>query len=552
MKHFKGIMIAICMILSMQTLSAKSVDLERDKPIPAKVMEVIESNVYKLLVYDGVQPRIALYKLIGVKSDGNRAGYKYSESKLLNQTVYILEDSKIPANAEISYCYLFHNFDISHNEDLISRGLATVDEGHLAANQYPHYKGENQAAKRKSIGMYHFSDRPVTDRILNINTASIEQMAAHFGVEPYKAGRWHAAISSNPINSLAELRAVDKDFFDFHTLLEYAPSIHMRTNLIAAYPYELASLTGRLTDSSATTDKILEFRLDKEKIDEVVYHDLAIPEMHRKLILPFITFENDVYRYINKKNVININTASAEQLENTFGIGAYYALGVHTFGKDLMYPLRNKEELYKQHFPLHKFQKDMCLFEDRFHLMTDINSAQQHELKSLFGKFSLSAYQLLYLAEQIEKKRPFRSADELEKVIGKKYVSAIKPYIYFDKLPVRSKLNLNTSGRELIAKELHLRDAEKKKLPKTILNPKEIPSFLNKHMDKITLYTNINQADETELYYLHSGMSKELVKEIILQRQTDDFYILDDIEEIFRKHKRLDTFQQIKDYIVLK
>ena len=131
-----AVLLLSLLMLCQQPVQAAELDLQRDRPTSARVLEVIESNVYKLLVLDQETPHIEVYGLIGVKPNGNRQAYDYSVKKLLNQTVYLVEDSNIPAQNGIRFCYLYADLNISHNEDLIKQGLALADSDFKTAKEY--------------------------------------------------------------------------------------------------------------------------------------------------------------------------------------------------------------------------------------------------------------------------------------------------------------------------------------------------------------------------------------------------------------------------------
>lgn len=543
--------LAIFMI-SGNTSLGKELDLQRDKPIPAKVLEIIESNVYKLMVFDSNTPRIETYRLIGVKSNGNQMAYDYSIKKLLNQTVYFLEDTNIPLQNGIRHCYLYVDFSVSHNEDLIQKGYAEVDAAYQSAKDYLKYTRSQKLVKELSQGIYNFSDKDNGGRILNINTASAEQMSVHFGVDVYKASSWRARIAGNPINHLFELRALDKDFFTQETILEYAPSIHLRTNLQDALPYEIASLTAGLADNGFITDQILKHRFhhDITGVDEL--NKINILPAHRNAIKPYLTFTNHYYNFSGEEKIVNVNTASAEQIVSALQTNLSQAVILRDYKKTHSYPLRNVEELFKVYFPLNSQALAMDRMSDNIHLYTDVNSAGEFEIRSLFGKISITEYQLGNVVKEIVKHRPFADFSAFEKTVGRTYASQMKEFVYFNTLPETDLLNVNTAGKDKIAKGLNLTVNQKNQLNKRYLSPKELPEFLNKHLDKITLYTNVNRAGYEELLALTPEMTSALAKDIIEGRLGDGYYTLSDVQTIFKKHHLEEVYHRIKNYLILR
>lgn len=547
-----AVLLLSLLMLCRQPVQAAELDLQRDRPTSARVLEVIESNVYKLLVLDQESPHIEVYGLIGVKPNGNRQAYDYSVKKLLNQTVYLVEDSNIPAQNGIRFCYLYADLNISHNEDLIKQGLALADSDFKTAKEYLKFTRSQESAKNQSLGIFDYSDKKVSERILNLNTASTEQIARHFDIDNFKASAWHSRITENPINRMAELRALDKEFFTPEKIMEYAPHLHLRTNLQTALPYEIASLTGRVTDSSKITDQILQYRLFKPLSSEEDFKKLNILESQRKALRPYLTYGDQFYEFFGiGAKVVNINTADETQIASALSVSSAQAIILRDFSKRYVYPLRNVEELFKPHFPLNKELSSMTALSDNIRLFTPINEADENEIRSLFGKVSVGGYQLAGLIKDVMNKRPFRDQAALEKAIGKTYASQIAKYIYFDTLPQTNFINLNTAGKDKLAQEFQLTDSQKSQLRSQYLNPGELPAFLTKHIDRITLYTNVNRASLEEFAQLTPDMTGALAEDIIKARSGEGFYVLEDLRKVFEKHNRQDTFDKIQKYLIL-
>ncbi len=540
------------LLLTISPISAAELDLQRDQPIPAKVLEVIESNVYKLLVYDTAVPHVEVYALIGVKPGGDQRAYDYSVKKLLNQMVYLLEDGNITPRNGIRFCYLYVDLNISHNEDLLKQGFAIADSNFSSAREYLKYTRSQDQAKNQSLGIFNYSDKKLSDRILNINAAGIDQISLHFGIDNFKASAWHSRITENPINRLAELRALDADFFTAEVILEYAPSIHLRTNLQTALPYEITSLTGRIANNSQLTDQIIRYRLFKDSITEKDYKGLNILETQRRAMQPYLTFDENYHEFFGgNAKVININAANEAQIIDALGVSLAQAVLLRDYAKTHSYPLRNVEELFKPHFPLNKEIASITALSDNIRTLTPINTAGESEIRSLFGKVSMGGYKLADTIKDILNKRPFKDQAALEAVIGKSTANAIAKYIYFDTLPETTLINLNTAGKDKLVQEFKLTDSQKSQLRSQYINPSELPAFLMAHIQKITLYTNINRAGFDELYQLTPDMTKALVEDILRARSGEGFYVLADVRKIFEKHERQDTFDKIQKYLIL-
>ncbi|RRD94788.1 hypothetical protein EII17_06110 [Clostridiales bacterium COT073_COT-073] len=559
MEKRKSMSLILSMMIMLQIFNGISyaatgqeLDLQRDHPIPAKVLEVIESNVYKLLVYDQVKPHVETYYLIGVKPNGNQAAYDYSLKKLLNQSVYFLEDENIPVKNDLRFCYLYVDFNISHNEDLIRRGLALADPEFKSSKEYLKYSRSQEVAQSQSKGIFDFSDKKTSDQIININSAGIEQIMNHFKIDNFKASKWYARISGNPINQIGELRALDKDFFTPEVILEYAPSIHLRTNLQTASPYEIASLVSRSTNNSKIIDEILKYRLFKEVVNKEDFKKIPISENYRNAIYPYLTFTNEYHSFQDVDGkIININTADEVQIANALGINLAHATILKNYRKSHNYPLRFVEELFKPYFPLNKELSSMDALTDNIRMYTNINSAGEYEIRSLFGDISMTSSQLTTAVQAILKERPFKDKAALEKTIGKVYTAKIIDFIYFDHLPESKLLNINTASRDKIAEYFNLTNNQKAQLHSQYLSPSDLPGFLSKYIQQITLYTNINRAGFEELHNLTPDITKALAEDIIKNRSGEGYYTLEDVRVLFEKHNLEDTYHKIKQYLIL-
>ena len=550
----RGIVAVLLLLLTLcwQPVQAAELDLQRDRPTSARVLEVIESNVYRLLILDRQSPHVEVYGLIGVKPNGNRQAYDYSVKKLLNQTVYLLEDSNIPAKNGVRFCYLYADLNISHNEDLIKQGLALADSDFKTAKAYLTLTRSQESAKTQGLGIFDYSDKKATERILNLNTASVDQIAMHFDIDSFQASAWHSRITENPINRMAELRALDKEFFTPEKIMEYTPQIHLRTNLQTALPYEITSLTGRISDSSKITDRILQYRLFHSLASEEDFKKLGLLESQRKALQPYLTYGEQYYEFFGAgTKVVNINSADETQIISALNVSSAQAAILVNYFKQSSYPLRNVEELFKPYFPLNKELSSITALSDNIHLLTPINEAEETEIRSLFGKVNVGGYQLAGLIKDIMNKRPFRDQAALEKVIGKSYAAQIAKYIYFDTLPQTNLLNLNTAGKDKLAKELHLTTFQASQLRSQYLNPSELPEFLTKHASRITLYTNVNRASLEELMQLTPDMTQALAEDIVKARTGEGFYVLEDLRKVFEKHNRQDTFDKIQKFLIL-
>lgn len=552
MKRWLGlVLIVFCLMTLFQGQSVAKLDLERDKPIAAKVLQVVDGDTFELALLNDASPNVRLYKLIGVNTQGNAKAYEYSMKTLLGQIVYLLHDSKITPKNGVFFCYLYDSFDFSYNEMLLKKGYAVVDNNFLGASEYLKLLQNENTAKKNGLGIYNFSHLKPASKIINVNTASAEQFANHFGVDVYRASKWVAHIDGNPINEMGELRAVDKDFFTEEVILDYGPSIHLKTNLQTALAYEINTLSGKIIADQKITDIILDFRAFRDKIKAEDFDKIPIAESYRRKIKPFITYQEDYFVYYNDEKVINILSASEEQMEYALGVTKGQAVLLKNFITTNSYPLRSVEELFKPHFPLRQQQANMVRISDKIHFVTNINRASEYELRSLFGRSGVSSGIQLDVLKKILTKRPFKNLTDLEKEIGKTHTSYLKPYIAFDDTVKSGFLNLNTSGKETIMKELALPEKYKNQFPKQVLSPSDIPSFLLMHKDRITLYTNLNTADEKELRLLHPRMTEELAKEIVARRLAARFYELEDAGQVFKDHHLYDVFMEIKQYLVL-
>ena len=130
--YSKGIrlIVVMCMVVSVvmtpiSQVRSMGLNLEVDTPRTAKVIEVIDGEVIRVLYYysDFVMPEIKVIKMIGIDTQGSDDAYAHTLSSLLGQVVFLVEEdnSDFPeiAHLDVTYAYVYHQMNKTMNEDHI-------------------------------------------------------------------------------------------------------------------------------------------------------------------------------------------------------------------------------------------------------------------------------------------------------------------------------------------------------------------------------------------------------------------------------------------------
>lgn len=554
MKHNRLFLLVVVLSLFLSTINVfgKGIILEYDQPRIGVVIDVIDGNAIRVMYINSKLSitETKLIRLVGVNTLSSDKSYEYSKEQLLGKPVFILEDKVLPTDDGYTFAYVFLNTDESYNELLLRLGYGELDENHLNAQYYQDLVDAQFIAVRQELGIYKTSETPVN--ILNINTASSTMLETHLNISQAQANSIIIYRTYNPINSSEELGYINSVFtLDF--IKEKRSGIHYITDINTATVYELSSLFNTFDSLNKAYD-ISRERIFSPfiEIEELKYFDVVIG--YYELMEPFLTVElNNNILIETDKSRINVNTANKTELIEIGGFTESQATILDKFRNDTAYPIYSIFELSKANFPMQNY--DMTKYSDELVTRTNVNTAGEVELKSLFSSFGLSDHLKNFLVNKIISKRPMQSYSDLSNTIGPTFYKNLEPYIYLDTIPTNQKapININTAEQLDIANYLNLEGDLRSKVTNrsyayTSAQAIDFESVENVHL--ITLNTNINTASYEELMNMNSQITPTLAKKIIEYRSYYPLYNLADIEQLLEENDKYYIYDLIKNNIV--
>ena len=550
MKKFMYFILGFCFLFTslVQPLSVFAQNQSLSKT--GIVVDVIDGEVLKIKLSNDT---IVIYQLIGVTSNASKEALQFTYDAVMNKSVLIEEEPphiKLgPQDPTWRLGYIKRKQDdLFLNAVLLERGLGQINYLHTAGAQHELLNNKELQAKAKHIGMWAKNNEMpfiVKERI-NINTASADDLK-----------KWLIDVDSTMVNKIIEYRKYNP--FETVQEVKFVPGftkklfdknrqrISVATNLNMALEIELDSLIGF---SSIDAKRVIEYRdpygfdsIDTLKnvpgVTNTMFQD------NKRYI--FVSNEEKIHPRIPYR-IVNINTASASQLSTL--ISWSDANKIVEYRKNNTYGYKSLMELLK--IPGISLKTvDIHRLADNFHLYTDLNTAEDEELESLFASSS-DRYTKVNTIKEYRKLHAFYSVEECRETIGSIFDS-IKSYLYVDLFDIPEKININFANREqLYGLKLDYNTITSiLNQQKTYTHAKALPfdcSFVNPY---ISLYTNINTASSKEIKMLHLNISENLVDELMAYRDDQYFGSLEELETFFVERKLYFIFKDIKDFVVV-
>lgn len=547
-----AIVVLLIYLIALVPVQAKSIIPEVDEPRVGIVIDVIDGNALRVMYLKTTVsiPETELILLSGVDTFGSDTAFEYTKNQLLGKPVFILYDvTDSDSSDDFSEAYVFLQTNESYNETLLRFGYGALND-QLDSLYYDDLEKAHNVALRQEIGIYETSETP--PNIININTASVTMLEEHFDITFLKANAIVNYRKFNPINDSQELGFITS-FFDRETIEKVRGGIHYETNVNTATIYELSSLFG----SGNSLD--LAYALDRERIftdfsSVNQLEDLDVMDGYYEAVELFLKVEaNDNLLEEPFKEVINVNTASKNELVEIGGLTATMATNLVSLRSNSDFSFYSIEELGKVNFPMQNL--GLLGYADELSIVTDINSASETEIASLFSRFGLSDYLKGVLAEKLVKYRPFYDYDDLRIVMGSTFYEELLPYMTLGtmKRDLRAPININTADDEEIMMHLDMDDDQKRQLiigPYRYTDPDSVAFMTQENGPYITLYTNINTATLDELLLMNDGMTYSLAKAIISYREYYPIYDYSELEVLFNDYNKSNLLIAMKDYIV--
>jgi len=547
------LLVIIVSLFSVQTMDARELLVEVEKPRVATVTKVIDVEAIEVMysLTPNAAPTIERIKLAGVNGHGNDASLDYTKNQLLGKTVFIVYDTALAITDGFKPAYIYKALEQTFNETLLQQGYGQFDTDDSKALYKVDLLKAEQIAKRQELNLWQTQSTPSNK--ININMASIETLMEHFGLSGVEAMELINYRSKNKINTVEELGFVLPKFTRDY-LMNEGRSIHYITDVNSATLYELGTLFS--TFSSLNNAYLLnDYRVFKpiQTLGDIKGQLIMTSDEYIRLQEFSTVIPNNNIFYEPLKTKVNINTATAQEIATASAMTLSQAQRIVDTRTQYNYYIRSLSELKKYH--LDYFPLGLTYYADDLSIRTNINNANIDELKSLFSTVFTSDQLKLQYAKKIMDKRPFSTYSKLEQTVGFTFYKYIQPFIYIDGLaePSGIPININTASKSSIIKNFNLTSSQISLLNNrstAFLVPQDVFFMNSTNASKIALYTPINTASYDELLMLHSTMTKALVDKMIEYRIEMPFYTQLDLYNFLVSEKKSDLYLLIKDFIV--
>lgn len=540
-KYLIFISLVIFFIFSINTF-ANGYTKINDNSTYATVTQIIDGDAIKVKLSTGES---AYVKLAGITANGYDEAYEYLIQKLLGANVFLVKDG-YESSIKWNYMLVYYNGK-NINEDLLERGYAIIDntQDKTSINNALITAQSNATAYGNGVWTYSSSTAStITGQTsttnyagnkININTATQSQLKTYLrNIDDKLASAIILYREKNPFSTIEELKFVEGITRDIYN--QNKNIISVSTNINTATYLELKSLR-ELSDTEI--DKIIEARIAnnftkieslKELISSTKYSNIE----------PYISI-SDTYQIYNTINsyIANINGAERSYLIYT-GLSSSDAEQIIAYRKN-GYTYKTLGELLKlPSFSL--TEKNLNYLEDNLQTMTNLNPKNKNELESIFSSTMASKLYSTYIS----------TTSNLKTVLGETVYNKVKDYVYVD-TNTNSYINLNTATQEQLT-SIGLTYSQAKQIinARPITNSSLLPFNIADFNTKVSLYTNINTASDTEIQSLNSGMTSTIINNIKSYVKDQPFGSLDEVETYFASIGQADLYKSIKNFIVVR
>lgn len=568
-KHIKSLTIIIMLVYMVNIINissyARSITLQDKNITVGKVIEVISGEAIKVMEYSkNGDNKVVLIKMIGIDTESSQEAMDYTYNDLLGKTVMLLPDSYNNTFKQMDnfvYRYVYNSPIKSVSEELLEVGFAKVDDTFKYAQQYSDLLEVEAKAKESKLGRWYDYSSKNVGSIVNINTATSTMLSNYLEDTPISVA---SSIVNyriyNPYNSIEEIKFASphctKDWFD-----KNKDRLSVVTDISTASHSEISSLFYNTSLSDEMADKILQYRLFNTitSVDEI--KTITGLKTYYKKMQKFIVLKPTKKYIENDAKVVNLNTASTSEIRSVSLLSQHQSEQIVRDRKNQKYIFKSLGELQKAG-KLTKYQVDR--YGDNFSVFTNLNTALENELKSLFGSISINTSSRDMIVKNIIKYRPYTSKKQVRNVIGVNYYKKISPYIYTTESYNPEYININITDRNYAASILGMSENDTKYYTKSHVRYKGSSNisfnYTNYNM-KFSLVTNINTASKYELDHLYARIweknkyeyvkvPSDIIKDIIEFREEVPFSSLEEVSKIFNKHGKINIYNYLKDYIV--
>ena len=511
----------------------------------ATVLEVIDGDSFVARI--NATGEYALVRMVGVDSQGYTPAYEYTTARLLGSTVFLIPDSGVKSPADRwNYVYVSLGAN-SFNHTLIAGGYAKVRDSDSGASQYQIYKNSEIIARSQNLGIWNLTTSTTpyvyATGMVNLNTASQTQIRDALKLKDAMAEAIVKSRLNHPYRTIYEVKfatSMDKETFDL-----IRAKITVCTNINKASKQDLQMLSGITADEA---DAIVTYR-DQYGFSNLstLYDQRLISVTKYNQNKPYISLtDTDVIHYAIPDSVVNINTASEDQLKNIgFDSGQYNK----TINARKTYSFKNMREIAVL---LNFSTTTEWYYDDNLNMLTNVNIAGKAELTSLFGPNANATKN----AEAIMMERPFASLYALQRILDADMYERCKNYVTMGPADNSVYVNLNAAAYEqLTALGMNGTQANQvlaKRL--SMKTPADLPFDMKAAgFDmKVTLYTNINKASAFELKTLSPYMTDEAANAIMAYRNDQPFGSLEEFYTYLYSLGKGMIYDTVKDYLTVR
>jgi DNA uptake protein ComE-like DNA-binding protein/endonuclease YncB( thermonuclease family) len=441
----------------------------------AVIIEVSDTDGFIAEIPGG----LALVRLAGVDAADYKPGFEYAVKELTGAAVTIVPENSVESEGRWNAAYVYRAGRLI-NEALLAGGFARLNNGDRKAGLFTRLAGAESAARLSRAGLWNEGTYVYAGPKVNINTASAAQLMNAFGLSSLTIPNAAVAYRErHPFETVSELKyvpGVTKAVYD-----AARANLTVSTNFLTA-PYEELITLKNVSGSAAQS--VIDARGRLTEVSQL-----------KGLLSAGVYADNEAFlsnKDVTKINAaapnytVNVNAASAAQLEAA-GLTPGQARSVIAWRSN--YTLKS----------LYDFMgsggfgfSDLAIsyLADNLHVHTDVNTATEYELNSLFGGAADSA-----VVAAIIQNRPYTAPGAVAAFIPEAAYARIAPHI----TPAREAVNINTATiaqlrgaglSDAVAGAVYYRRGQMR-IPADI--PPGVPP------DGFSLHTNVNTATAAEL-----------------------------------------------------
>jgi competence ComEA-like helix-hairpin-helix protein len=560
MKRFRGILsIFLALLFVMAIMPANRAYAGPFIEIPdgtiALVVRIIDVNAVSVRTNEGE----ALVRLIGISPGGDQAAIHYLQREIGGRYVVLTTDPLITHDGRWNYMYI-HLGNRLLNREIVLSGYGMLNENHHRARFFEQIRGAAGIAHEEGLGLWANEGRaPHIVRELerlNVNTATSWQIQQRTGAAPALANAIVSFRNAAPFQQISDLVFVPgmtRVFFE-----QNRHRLGVSTNINTAIEEELLSIF-TLTQAQAIINS--RSPLNQGPFNDI--QDLVSRNIISQGILnpraPFIDVEY-IYEIDFSRPAFraNMNLASHPQLTRA-GLSSAQANAI--IAQRQIMPMRNLQDLAGHTgFSL----ANLNTLGDNLRPFTNINTAPESELESLFGTQNIHAADINRAVNNIIEQRELRPFEATDQIIpylphGATF-SAIAPYIYVDERPTHSLLNVNRATVEQLV-DIGLSTTQAHQIFNHVGRgnwnfPGQLPVFIRNlpyHVQNhFSVRTNINTATAEELLSLDPAMTDYIVRWIMNYRQQQHFGNAAELQAMFVNINELPLYSRIARFIIFR